>query len=335
MSNNQNHWTFDNGFEEYANQNFFNPKPKIKFLNKMVEDTDSEASLKNYVYSFSKMSSLEKEYKKDISRMNVNQIKFVLNSCINSYDGFRNMKGLLKLYLTFMDYPYMDEFISIRYNMMDVEQKFFEKFFASYEDLYEYLMSDSYIKETYIYEMLVVLLIYLGMPEEYIPIIEVANVDVKNKVIYVDGIAFNEYPESFFELCELSFQDKRVLQNNFVYDICSSKYLIKRKNVGRPKPGDDRVDDSFVMKSCKKLSYPNLSSHCNYIIQKDFSVLSLKRSALFYKFWQYEQNVQSMKFLKNSQLKALFEEEFNFKIGTPKIIYNAYLQWKKIFIGKK
>lgn len=58
-------------------------------------------------------------------------------------------------------------------------------------------MSDSYIKETYIYEMLVVLLIYLGMPEEYIPIIEVANVDVKNKVIYVDGIAFNEYPESF------------------------------------------------------------------------------------------------------------------------------------------
>lgn len=40
-------------------------------------------------------------------------------------------------------------------------------------------MSDSYIKETYIYEMLVVLLIYLGMPEEYIPIIEVANVDVK------------------------------------------------------------------------------------------------------------------------------------------------------------
>ncbi|WP_443723816.1 phage lytic cycle repressor MrpR family protein, partial [Ruminococcus bicirculans (ex Wegman et al. 2014)] len=90
------------------NQNFFNPKPKIKFLNKMVEDTDSEVSLKNYVYSFSKMSSLEKEYKKDISRMNVNQIKFVLNSCINSYDGFRNMKGLLKLYLTFMDYPYMD-----------------------------------------------------------------------------------------------------------------------------------------------------------------------------------------------------------------------------------
>lgn len=335
MSNNQNHWTFDNGFEDYANQNFYNPKPKIKFLNKMVEDTESEVSLKNYAYNFAKMSSLEKEYKKDISRMNVNQIKFVLNSCINSYDSFRNMKGLLKLYLTFMDYPYMDEFISIRYNMMDVEQKFFEKFFASYEDLYEYLMSDSYIKETYIYEMLVVLLIYLGMPEEYIPIIEVANVDVKNKVIYVDGIAFNEYPESFFELCELSFQDKRVLQNNFVYDICSSKYLIKRKNVGRPKPGDDRVDDSFVMKSCKKLSYPNLSSHCNYIIQKDFSVLSLKRSALFYKFWQYEQNVQSMKFLKNSQLKALFEEEFNFKIGTPKIIYNAYLQWKKIFIGKK
>ena len=27
MSNNQNHWTFDNGFEDYANQNFFNPKP--------------------------------------------------------------------------------------------------------------------------------------------------------------------------------------------------------------------------------------------------------------------------------------------------------------------
>lgn len=89
-------------------------------------------------------------------------------------------------------------------------------------------MSDSYIKETYIYEMLVVLLIYLGMPEEYIPIIEVANVDVKTKLFTLTGLLLMNIQRAF-ELCELSFQDKRVLQNNFVYDICSSKYLIKRK----------------------------------------------------------------------------------------------------------
>lgn len=94
-------------------------------------------------------------------------------------------------------------------DIMKANPKFSEKFFASYEDLYGYLMSDSYIKENYIYEMLAVLLIYLGMPEEYIPIIEAASVDVKNKTISVGGIVFDNYPESFFELCELSFQDKQ------------------------------------------------------------------------------------------------------------------------------
>ena len=107
-------------------------------------------------------------------------------------------------------------------DIMKANPKFSEKFFASYEDLYGYLMSDSYIKENYIYEMLAVLLIYLGMPEEYIPIIEAASVDVKNKTISVGGIVFDNYPESFFELCELSFQDKQC---------CNTKYLIKRENV--------------------------------------------------------------------------------------------------------
>lgn len=49
MPNNQNNWTFENGFEEYAKRNFFNPEYKIRFLNKMVEDTGSEASLKDYI----------------------------------------------------------------------------------------------------------------------------------------------------------------------------------------------------------------------------------------------------------------------------------------------
>ena len=33
MPNNQNNWTFENGFEEYAKRNFFNPEYKIRFLN--------------------------------------------------------------------------------------------------------------------------------------------------------------------------------------------------------------------------------------------------------------------------------------------------------------
>ena len=79
-------------------------------------------------------------------------------------------------------------------DIMKANPKFSEKFFASYEDLYGYLMSDSYIKENYIYEMLAVLLIYLGMPEEYIPIIEAASVDVKNKTISVGGVVFDAQP---------------------------------------------------------------------------------------------------------------------------------------------
>lgn len=323
MPNNQNNWTFENDFEEYAKQNFFNPEYKIKFLNKMAEEgTGSEASLKDYACDFAKISSFEKKYNRDISQMDVDQIIFILNDCINSYDSFRNMKELLKLYLAFMNYPNMAQFVAISYDMMDVDQKFSEKFFASYEDLYGYLMSDSYIKENYIYELLAVLLIYLGMPEEYIPIIEAASVDVKNKTISVGGVVFDNYPESFFELCELSFQDKQC---------CNTKYLIKRENVDHSKSGDGKVDAEFASKACEELSYSNLNSHCDHLIRKEFSVLTLKRSALFFKMKQYEQNVQSMYSLKSSQLKALFEEEFDLKIGTPKLIYNTYLQWLRIF----
>lgn len=321
MSNNQNNWTFGNGLEEYAKQKFFNPKCKLKFLKKIAEDTSSEALLKDYACDFSKISSFEKKYNKDISQMDVDQIVFILNGCINNYDSFRKMKELLKLYLEFMHYPNMAQFVVICYDMMDVDQKFAEKFFASYEDLYGYLMSDSYIKEKYIYEMLAVLLIYLGVPEEYIPIIETANVDVKNRTVRVNGVTYGDYPESFFELCVESFKDKQH---------CSSKYLIKRENVDHSKSGDGKVDAGFASKACEELSYSNLSSHCDHIIRKEFSVLTLKRSALFFKMKHYEQNVQSMYSLKSSQLKALFEEEFDLKIGTPKLIYNTYLQWLRI-----
>lgn len=207
-------------------------------------------------------------------------------------------------------------------DIMKANPKFSEKFFASYEDLYGYLMSDSYIKENYIYEMLAVLLIYLGMPEEYIPIIEATSVDVKNKTISVGGVVFDNYPESFFELCELSFQDKQC---------CNTKYLITRRNVVHSESDDGKVDAEFASKACEKLSYSNLSSHCNSIIQKEFSAITLQRSALFFKMKQYEQNVQSMYSLKSSQLKSLFEEEFDLKVGTPKLIYNTYLQWLRIF----
>ncbi len=323
MPNNQNNWTFENDFEEYAKQNFFNPEYKIKFLNKMAEEgTGSEASLKDYACDFAKISSFEKKYNKDISQMDVDQIIFTLNDCINSYDSFRNMKELLKLYLAFMNYPNMAQFVAISYDMLDVDQKFFEKFFASYDDLYGYLMSDSYIKGNCIYEMLAVLMIYLGMPEEYIPNIEVANVDVERRTICVNGVTFNNYPESFFELCELSFQDKQ--RSN-------TKYLITRRNVVHSESDDGKVDAEFASKACEKLSYSNLSSHCNSIIQKEFSAITLQRSALFFKMKQYEQNVQSMYSLKSSQLKSLFEEEFDLKVGTPKLIYNTYLKWLRIF----
>ena len=69
MPNNQNNWTFENGFEEYAKRNFFNPEYKIRFLNKMVEDTGSEASLKDYACDFAKISLFEKKYNKDISQI--------------------------------------------------------------------------------------------------------------------------------------------------------------------------------------------------------------------------------------------------------------------------
>lgn len=330
MSNKK--WDFDDGFESFIELSFYKPDDKKEFFNLLLKKGTPENTVRQYVNLLAKMGKAELKAEMSFSDMPTWMLEEILYANASSPFTFRNNKMILKKYLQYKNYPWIDEFTNIAYQDVSALSAIKEKYFADYDELYKYLTFSDDIIRLFADEAIFILLYYLGLDEDEIINIQFNDIDTANNKITISKNGQRvacKFPQNLISLCVDSYNARTKYSNDRINEL-DNMYIIKYRDTNL-NYDNDQIKWGVCVRACKKLSFDNVFRFCKQIPKKNFSRGDIKKSALYDKIRMYELNNGSLKLLKAKELERVLETEFDCKTSAPRTVYNAYSLWKDAF----
>lgn len=330
MSNKK--WDFDEGFDSFVESSFYEPNDKKEFFNLLLDDGTPETTVRQYVNLLAKMGETELKSGMSFNDMPTWMLEEILYANARSPFTFRNNKMILKKYLQYKNYPWINEFVNIAYQDVSALSAIKERYFADYNELYKYLTFSDDIVKLYTDEVIFILLYYLGLDEDEIINIKFNDIDASNNKIMVNKNGRHtvcKFPQNLLNLCVDTYNTRIKYSNNEINEL-DNMYIIKYRDMNH-NYDNDQIKWGICVRACKRLSFDNVFKYCKQIPKKNFSRVDIKKSALYDKIRMYELKHGSLRLLRAKELEKVLESEFDCKTSAPRTVYNAYTLWKDAF----